>query len=120
MKEYDHRQSIRSGGGCGGVEAEPQVAGRVNSVVERGDPIDWFGGSSGLGVEDVQYAAVYGVVGTAGGANPKGVGGEEEPLIDLDFSWGGISCSICVAAYVLHPKLLLFVLCTSQKKIKNL
>jgi hypothetical protein len=42
------------------------------------------------------------------------------PLIDLDFSWGGISCSICVAAYVLHPKLLLFVLCTSQKKIKNL
>lgn len=79
MKEYDHRQSIGSGGGCGGVEAEPQVAGRVNSVVERGDPIDWFGGSSGLGVEDVQYAAVYGMVGTAGGANPKGVGGEEEP-----------------------------------------
>lgn len=58
MKEYDHRQSIGSGGGCGGVEAEPQVAGRVNADVERGDPNDWFCGSSGLGVEDVQYAAV--------------------------------------------------------------
>jgi len=43
------------------------------------------------------------------------------PLIDLDFSWCGISCSICVEAYVLHPKLLLlFVLCTSKKKFLKL
>jgi len=42
------------------------------------------------------------------------------PLIDLDFSWCGISCSICVEADVLHPKLLLFVLCTSKKKFLKL